>query len=79
MSNNLSPAITPETSVTRFGGVCAAARALNISPSHLSHCLHGRNNPSRKLVAAAAALGIHLERTPTQRDLSPAGGRPHAC
>lgn len=53
--------ITREERLTvRFRGVNRAARALGISPTHLTFILHGQRTPGPKLAAKMSKMGIPI-------------------
>ena len=47
-----------ERLVVRFKGVNRAARALGVSPTHLTYILHGNRAPGPKLAEKMTKLGI---------------------
>lgn len=47
-----------ERLVVRFKGVNRAARALGVSPTHLTYILHGHRAPGPKLAEKMTRLGI---------------------
>lgn len=49
-----------ERMVVRFSGVNRVARALGISPTHLTFILHGKRKPGPKLAAKMLRLGIKV-------------------
>jgi plasmid maintenance system antidote protein VapI len=46
--------------VTKFRGVCAAARYLGVSRVHLSFVLHGQRKPGAALAKRLGRMGVEI-------------------